>query len=953
MFQTAPRLVDTPAGHVGLVFSFFCLLFIFFFSPVLFRNSLLAPGGGRLGDAVLYHLTFFQANKVLWDPLLFCGFPMMADPQVMTWYPPSVLLSFLPGGWNVFVLSAYVMASCFAYGYVFSLTRSKLASAVSGIIYGMSGFMMAHLGHTTIIHVAVWLPLIIWSLEMQRRRFSRAWFAVTCAAIACCVFAGHLQIVSYCLVLSAAYAAVLGWSAEAGRRSYYLTCALAFALGLGLTAIQILPAAELAGLSMRAEHSFSDFVSYSLPAGQIVSFIFPAVFGGLQAYGSTPYFGSWNATEMAGYAGLLPLMLAAVGFAVTRRKLVSIFWLSVVVIALLLALGDQTPLAYLIYRLPVVGQFRAPARHLLEMTFAVSILAGIGVNALISRTATRAVLLKVISGAGFVVLAGLIFLLTKHRAEYALAEGGTTRLNALPWSNAAVSVPLIVFLLASITLFWWHGRSESLVRRILLVLILSVDVASFGWFLSWHQNLQRKDVLSTPAVATSHGKDLLAANQRMLAVRGTEAAASEAPPNVSRLWGLPSAAGYSPLNPARLSELMAMRPDGSVDPVWKQSTNQAMNLAGVRYVTLPRVTPVKDAEGVSWNPDDMDFWLGSGTCVESASTSIKFDFGVPVDATTLGVVSRLACSMSITDGTEMVKVTATDRAGNTEAQTVVAGRDTSEWAYNCPTVRPAMKHQRAQIFNSFPTKMNNDSCEGHFYVTKLAFSKLKNIQHLEFTWAGQTEALSINKITLINETTRASIPLDPLVARGNQWLSVKDSGEARVYENIRVMPRAWLTPETAVLKRGEILTAIRTSKLPSGLPYDPARTALVEDSQGMMVVDAQPRDLEAKATVVRSTGTSMELQTSSLRPSFLVTSDIYYPGWQVYVDDAPAQLFVANYAFRGVKLTAGQHQVRFEFASRLFYLGAGISAVSLFILTGFVLLPRFRKPSRRAPEQTG
>jgi hypothetical protein len=263
-----------------------------------------------------------------------------------------------------------------------------------------------------------------------------------------------------------------------------------------------------------------------------------------------------------------------------------------------------------------------------------------------------------------------------------------------------------------------------------------------------------------------------------------------------------------------------------------------------------------------------------------------------------------------------------------------------------------MMHQRSQIFSDFPVKMNTDACEGHFYVTKLAFSKLKGIQHLEFTWIGQKEALSINKITLINETTRAYIPLDPVAARGNQWLSVKDSGEARVYENLLVMPRAWLTSETALLKREEILTSIRTSKLPSGLPYDPTRTALVEDSEGLMAAQS-PRDLDAKATVVRSGSTGLEVQTSSLRPSFLVTSDIYYPGWKVYVDGAPAQLFLANYAFRGVKLPAGQHQVRFEFAPGRFYFGAGISVLSLLILTGFVLLPRFRKPARQMPEQTG
>jgi len=941
-----PRLspaFKSSASHAGLVLLTYAALFTIFFSPVLFSNSLLAPGGGRLGDGLLYHLTFFQSSKVLWDPMLFCGFPMMADPQVMSWYPPSTLLSLVPDGWNIFVLSAYVMASCFTYGYVYALTRSKLASVVSGTVYGMSGFMMAHLGHTAMVHTAVWLPLIIWSLEMQRKKFSRAWFAITCAAIACCVFAGHLQIVLYSLVLAAGYVIAMGWNAPAGRTRYYLAAAVAFALGLGLSAVQLLPAAELAGLSTRSEYGFSDFVSYSLPFKQIVSFIFPAVFGGLQRYGDTPYFGAWNPTEMAGYVGLLPLMLAAVGFTVARRKLVSIFWLCVVLIALLLALGDQTPLAHLIYRLPLLGKFRAPARHLLELTFAVSVLAGVGVNAVLSRAVTRALTWKIVGGTAVVVLAGLAFLFMR-RGEYALAQGGTARLNALPWNNPAVAIPLIIFLLASLVFVWWQGSAESIIRKSLLLVLLVLDLSSFGWVLSWHQDSQPKTILQPPAVAVDHTNELAAKRERILALRGTEAAADEAPPNVSRLWGLASAAGYSPLSPAHVNELMSMRPDGSVDPVWKQSTNQALNLAGVRYVTMPKIMPAKEANGVLWNSDDMDFWVGASACVESASKSIRFDFGNPVDATTVGVVSRLACSVGTPDGAETLRVSATDGAGNRETQTVVAGRDTAEWAYDCPTVRPSMRHQRPTIFSNFPAKMNTDACEGHFYVTTLSFRKLRNLQYLEFSWAGQTEAISINKLSLVNPNTRSSVPLDPIAARGDRWQLMEESGNARIYRNLRVLPRAWLTSETVTLEPEKILNAIRTSRLPDGRPYDPTRMALLEDSR--VNLPSGPRDLSERASVTKLTDTTMEVETYSEKPSFLVTSDLFYPGWRATIDGLPAQIFVANYALRGVQLSAGRHQVRFEFAPRRFYFGAGITGLSLAVLLGILFVNRWwRMPS--------
>jgi hypothetical protein len=208
--------VGESARHALLVLLFYSLFFTLFFSPVLFRGAFLAPpGGGQLGDALIYHLAYFESPKLFWDGLLGLGLPMTADPQVMAWYPPSALLSLVPGGWNLFVLAAYVMAACFAYGYVHALTGSKLAGSVAGAVYGMSGFMMAHQGHTSIIHVAAWLPLLVWSLEMLRRRLSRGWLAVACAAVACTVLAGHLQVAAYCLLVAIAYAVALGRNAPA------------------------------------------------------------------------------------------------------------------------------------------------------------------------------------------------------------------------------------------------------------------------------------------------------------------------------------------------------------------------------------------------------------------------------------------------------------------------------------------------------------------------------------------------------------------------------------------------------------------------------------------------------------------------------------------------------------------------------------------------------------------
>ncbi len=66
----------------------------------------------------------------------------------------------------------------------------------------------------------------------------------------------------------------------------------------------------------------------------------------------------------------------------------------------------------------------------------------------------------------------------------------------------------------------------------------------------------------------------------------------------------------------------------------------------------------------------------------------------------------------------------------------------------------------------------------------------------------------------------------------------------------------------------------------------------------------------------------------------LVMSDLYYPGWKVYVDGIQEPLYVTNLIMRGVFLPAGFHQVEFIYRPGPFRIGLIISlATMLFIIT--------------------
>jgi hypothetical protein len=163
--------------------------------------------------------------------------------------------------------------------------------------------------------------------------------------------------------------------------------------------------------------------------------------------------------------------------------------------------------------------------------------------------------------------------------------------------------------------------------------------------------------------------------------------------------------------------------------------------------------------------DDLDFWLGHD-CTQPPRSKVTVALPAPVKSTALLVVSRLACSSQIPDGTEVARLRVTETDGNVEILSLIAGRDSSEWAYDCPSVNRLMRHQRASIYATYPAKMGGDKFPGHFYSTKYALGGVKEIKAIYIEWLGEPGAIIIDKLILINEEAHRSYPIDSSMFAG-------------------------------------------------------------------------------------------------------------------------------------------------------------------------------------------
>jgi hypothetical protein len=964
--------------HALAVPLFYALLFTLFFSPVIFTGRLLAPG-----DGTHFFVPNFYSPRVWWDALVWSGTPRFADPSAMFWYPPHLVCRLLPQGWNFLMLSAYVVAASTIYGYVHCLTRSRLAAAISGTTYALCGFMIVHAGHTSMIHAAAWLPLLLWSLEELRGGDglkARAWFAVGAFSVALCALAGHPQIFLYTLALGCAVAIFRARGARQGELRYLLTCAALVAFGACLAALQLVPTAELTRLTPRAAINFESFTAYQLPLRQLPTFIFPLVYGGApHTFYTLPYFGAWgsegggwNASEVTGYVGLLPLMLAAVALISRRERGLVWLWCGVAAVALVLAVGSKTPLAYVTYHLPLFNKFRAPARHLVELSFAVSVLAGLGASA-ITRGVVTARQIKRVVLCAFALVLFTLAVLALYREQFdtqARAVVGHT-ISLAPWRNAATCVPLFVLLASSSALLWWSRRTTSRARSAVLFVVLVCDVGSLGWFSEWRGASPTVAELAPPPVA-AHLRDALArSGQRVLAVRGGLGTNDELPPEQSRLWKVPGAGGYGPLMLARMSRLLTMLPHGAVAGNLMNDSDRSLDLTAVRYVTVPREdaptvnakasdAPVSDAQssdsqrtgatggGIRWG-DDLNLALGK-SC-NAARESATFTLPAHARATHLAFVTQLACADQIADGAHVLSVTLRDEAGHSSELQLDAGRDTSEWAYDCPDVRARIRHSRAPVFTTYATDRPPAPCVGHDYESEIAIRAPFEIKTIEMRWTGgDNGSLAIKKLSIVDRDGNVSSPVtSEIVALGDatRWRLAEETNDARVHENLRAQPRAWLVDEVLTLAPDAALASIKTSRLPDGRPFDPARTALVEEPQNFSASDigvqspsmngsTQGDDARVQiAQIVEESDWKIQVRTESSSPSFLVLSDAHYPGWRASVDGREAHIYQTDYALRGVRVPTGAHVVSFELRPRSFRVGLTLSLSALVALALF------------------
>jgi hypothetical protein len=320
-----------------------------------------------------------------WIPGLYCGHPLYSESQAGYLHPLKYLLyPWLPT-WAAFnldtVLSIWLTGMA-TYGWL--RRHVGPAGALSGAaVFGLSGFAWAHLVHTSMINAMASVPLAFWALECAWDGGRLRGVALGAVALACQVFAGHLQDT----ILTGSALGVYGlYRAATERGARPRAFALGTTAGLGvlavaLSAVQWMPSKELIDRSPRAGGLSWEEMTYGSWHPELLPTLLVREAYGTRARDTDWMDGFYPYHEMNSYLGVVGLALAVVGAAAYRDRWVG-FWPILAGLGLLLMLGRFTFLMDRLNRVPILGSGRIPVRYHLWVSLAVAALAAVGVDRL-------------------------------------------------------------------------------------------------------------------------------------------------------------------------------------------------------------------------------------------------------------------------------------------------------------------------------------------------------------------------------------------------------------------------------------------------------------------------------------------------------------------------------------------------------------------------------------------
>lgn len=857
-----------------------------------------------------------QGQVPFWNPYNLSGMPVLAAGFHHALYPPILFLLFIlpvaqAMSWGI-IIHAF-LGELFCFWLIRELGSGRIGALVGAISFmfgGLNYWMPAY----PAFHTIIWLPLILWTLERSVKSKSWRWTIVGGLVFGLQILAGHLQMVLYSVTglgFYAVYRGFINWLDDRNVRSLLyplLVLLLILFLGLGLSAIQWLPLAELLPQGMRSQIDFN----LELPSKVILRLFVPDIMGN-HIDKNDP---AANISEFYLYLGILPLFfLVASAFSLRRRLAWGLIGLGVLVWLVTFKIPPFYQLFAALY-----PSFKTLGFHRAQVLTALFWAAAAGLGADWVLSARPLLLLKRLLWVGSILLAGL--------GVYTLGLAFVSKYQARFWWNLPSldqwqpePIYLLSSLIFSLTILsadlalLWGWRQAKFSRNVfsgaaLSLLVVDVFLANIDYMPAYNPTLLYP---STPSLKFMQN---LAAQepQPFRIMSGNQVLWGD----MATVFNLSDIQGYDSFLLKRYSQYIdltnARIPTHFRIAAFNPRPNKFLDALNVKYYYLPRYKltegewvsllhqvdkPIVQAEYpqagniVEW---DINGWTQE---VLLAPPDSKISFhGFLKFPTQIETAIAIDPQIWAQPGREILfEVYARSSTVQTEKRLFsqrLTHADPPAWM---PVVIDLSEFTNQDIIVSFVTSSPNPTAAWNA------------------GWA------------------------NPLLG-DNSKVELLYYGPNSIYRNKNYLPRAWVIHQLTETAKDnpEAVQTILTNPA-----FTFATQAVIE---GKLSSPILPKTSDEMVEFMSYAPSRSTMKANLSAPGLLVVSDLYYPGWNVYVDGALQPLYATNLIMRGVYLPAGTHQVDFVYEPLSFKMGLYISLGAFGFIIILLALKSIKLPSR-------
>ena len=885
-----------------VVFLLFLLLPILVYIRYPMNGLMLVSGDGLgfINASQFYTNNIMSGEFAVWNKYLCAGSPSVASAYI---YPPNLILGFLPPEWYIYFLYCIHLGigAFFLHLYLREIECNNYVSLIVAVVYMFSIHIAGYRkSHMMLIVAIVMLPIAMYLIQKHINSKRLIYLVLAAIPISMGFLGGHSQTALYIAAVVFAYYVIIAIIQKTKPSVFFRNIALFVLTAIGLTAIMLLPTAEI--MYAYAQHGsiqadYNTFTSYSIHPFKLIQMIFPYFFGDqINQYGS---FTVSSEMDIELFIGVVALIMVVFSIKISWKNAFIKISIAFCALAFCYAAIAHIPiLRDFVYRIPVLGTFRVPSRSLPVFIFFLYVIMAIGLTNLAEpEMLERFMLFERKTAVWFSISCASMLTAVFTLARVLDNEGYTLQIIIFNWAKQAIA-PIVAVVVVFAVIVCIVIRLKRFRYTIFVFLFLATTLFETLPFAMKTQAANADAFGITNPVVNDFLSDI--GNYKIIdAFPGIDGAhQSIISLNKSMALKIPSINAYITYNNPVLYRMLAggketeapLNYSGLLTGFFNAHNliiqNDLLSMLGVKYV-IDNSYFIPD-EGLNENlaADELIYeWTGE-TVLEANTVSVWGD-AVQIEPNSYYYVTLEYESDASLSGSVYIDFYA-ENYDFPECDTII---DTRQYQSD------------AVIFSS-----DSSQAKGDIFIRLISLNRDEPLilRNFRLFTTIQGNGFKVYEPYFIDESNRIFINTN---ARDILYFS----DEVQGIENIE-----------------DIVTN------PVGLQLDKISYIVGASDTMYDTWNGTIENIDFKNNSITAT-------VQSEKEQFVNFSQCYFPGWRVYVNGERADLKVVNALIMGIEVPAGTNTVTFKYLSISFICGLAITCITILFWILYFIIRKRRK----------